>query len=134
MVQQLRPAKTRSLVVEAAPAARPSLSLQIQFDFDSAVIRAQSLVALDNLAQAMQSTELAQTQFSVEGHTDAKGAKAYNQKLSEMRAQAVVEWLAAHGVQPTRLQSVGKGSSEPANAADPMASENRRVRIVNTGE
>jgi len=114
----------------AAP-VRPSLSLQIQFDFNSAKVRAESQQALSNLAQALRSPELLAANFAVEGHTDAKGRADYNQKLSQSRAEAVREYLMQQGVDAGRLQASGKGASELANSSDPYAAENRRVRIVN---
>lgn len=150
MIQQLRtPPLTRSLLrnlrVEAAPdgangsagqptqatPARPSLSLNIQFDFDSARIRPESQLALSNLATALASAALLPSRFVIEGHTDAKGTAEYNRRLSDQRALAVRELLVGRGIDAARLLSVGKGSGEPANAADPLAPENRRVKIVN---
>ena len=141
MVEQLKtqptPPRTRglrNLTIEAATTAdvpKPSLSLLIQFDFNSAKVQPVSEQALANLAQAMQSKELADVKFAVEGHTDAKGKADYNLKLSEQRAQAVSAVLASRGVSSSRLAAVGKGATEPANAAEPLAAENRRVRIVN---
>ena len=141
MVEQLKTQPTaprtrglRNLSVEAvttADAPKPSLSLLIQFDFNSAKVQPVSLQALVNLAQAMQSKELADVKFAVEGHTDAKGKADYNLKLSEQRARAVSALLASRGVTATRLTAVGKGATELADSADPMAAENRRVRIVN---
>ena len=117
-------------VVEAA-AVRPSLSLSIQFDFDSSRIRPESLVALGNLATALGSAALLPSKFVIEGHTDAKGSADYNRKLSDQRAAAVKDLLIAKGIAGARLLSVGKGSSELANPAAPQAAENRRVKIVN---
>lgn len=136
MVEQLKPAlRTRSLrnltVESTATEAKPSLSLLIQFDFDSAKVKPESQQALSNLAQALQSRELAQSKFAVEGHTDSAGRADYNMKLSQQRADAVRTYLASNGVLDARLNAVGKGSSELANTADPLASGNRRVRIVN---
>ena len=137
MVEQLtakpapRTRSLRNLSVEAVEQTKPSLSLLIQFDFNSARVLPESQQALINLAQAMQSKELANVKFAVEGHTDAKGRADYNLKLSEQRANAVSAVLASHGVTSARLAAVGKGATEPANAADPLAAENRRVRIVN---
>ena len=141
MVEQLKtqPPRTRSmrnLTIEAAApegvvASKPSLSLLIQFDFNSAKVKPESQQALSNLAQALQSKELQDAKFAVEGHTDAKGRADYNLKLSQQRADAVRAYLASNGVVDTRLQAVGKGATELANAADPQAAENRRVRIVN---
>jgi outer membrane protein OmpA-like peptidoglycan-associated protein len=122
----------RNLTIESsAPEAKPSLSLLIQFDFNSAKIKPESQQALSNLAQALQSRELQDAKFAVEGHTDAKGRDDYNLKLSQQRADAVRTYLAGKGVVDSRLQAVGKGATELANAADPQAAENRRVRIVN---
>ena len=107
------------------------MSLLIQFDFNSVKVKPESQQALSNLAQALQSKELVDSKFAVEGHTDAKGRADYNLKLSQQRADAVRAFLASNGVVDARLQAVGKGSSELANTADPLAAENRRVRIVN---
>ncbi len=121
----------RNLTVEAVEVPPPSLSLLIQFDFNSARVKPDSQQTLSNLAQAMKSKELGDAKFAVEGHTDAKGGADYNLKLSQQRADAVSAILASHGVAVARLVSVGKGSTEPSNAADPLAAENRRVRVVN---
>lgn len=125
------PAGPPSAETAAAAAGRPSLSLLIQFDFNSARVRPESQMALSNLSQALQSPELAGSKFAVEGHTDAKGSASYNQKLSEARALAVREFLRLQGVGEARLVASGKGSTELANGGEPFAPENRRVRIVN---
>jgi outer membrane protein OmpA-like peptidoglycan-associated protein len=135
MVEQLRaPPLTRSLrnlAVEAAPVSRPSLSLLIQFDFDSARISGESQGALLMLAQALQSAELRDARFAVEGHTDAKGGTQYNLRLSQQRAEAVRQFLGAQGVDESRLLAAGKGSSQLAVTDQPYSALNRRVRIVN---
>lgn len=150
MIQQLKAPQTRSLrnlsvesvskataaddvtpMTAASSASRPSLSLLIQFDFNSATIRAESQPALANLSQALQSAELLDSKFAVEGHTDAKGRADYNLKLSQQRAFAVRDFLKIRGVADDRLVAAGKGSSELANRDQPFAAENRRVRIVN---
>jgi len=116
---------------DAAPPERPSLSLLIQFDFNSARLQPQSEQALINLSQALLSPALVASRFAVEGHTDAKGSAEYNLKLSAQRAQSVVDFLKARGVAEERLLASGKGSTELANSAHPFSAENRRVRIVN---
>ena len=158
MIEALKPAKTRSLrnlsvqerpaeaaatgsagpagaafapAASPAPAAKPSLSMAIQFDFDSARIRAESSATLDHLAAALQSPALSASRFQIEGHTDAKGSAAYNLRLSQQRADEVRRYLLAHGAAAERLSAVGRGMQEPANPGDPNAAENRRVRIVN---
>ncbi len=126
-----QPANEATPILAVSPASRPSLSLLIQFDFNSASIRTESQQALSNLAQALQSVELQNSNFAVEGHTDAKGKADYNQKLSQQRAQAVRDFLKNQGVAEGRLMAAGKGATELANRDQPFAAENRRVRIVN---
>ena len=122
---------TTATAPSAAPQAKPSLSLLIQFDFNSSQIRPESQQALLNLSQALNSPELSPSKFAVEGHTDAKGLADYNQKLSQQRAEAVQTFLVKNGVTQARLAAAGKGSTQLANAANPLGAENRRVRIVN---
>jgi len=112
-------------------AAKPNISMAIRFDFDSWRIRPESAGALDNLAAALSSPELRSSRFLLEGHTDATGGAAYNQRLSQQRADAVKRYLTALGVQPERVASVGRGATQLANVSDPGSAENRRVRLVN---
>ena len=147
MIEALQPAAgggTRNLVVrQTAPGAggaptdaatvtesRPVLSLAIQFEPNSTRVRPESGAVLGNLVAAMLSPELRAKRFVIEGHSDARGAPALNQRLSQQRAEEVRLYLVALGVQPSRLKAVGKGAAEPVNALDPLASENRRVRVV----
>ena len=148
MIEALQPATggvTRNLVVRqtaqgavgAPPEAtaavaepRPGLSLAIQFEPNSTQVRPESGAVLGNLVAAMLSPELRAKRFVIEGHTDARGAPALNQRLSQQRAEEVRLYLVALGVSPSRLKAVGKGAAEPVNALDPLASENRRVRVV----
>lgn len=67
----------------------------------------------------------------LEGHTSAEGDAAFNQRLSEARAQAAVDFMINHeGIDASRLEAVGKGSSEPKNPEDPTAPENRRTEFI----
>ena len=130
MVRALTPqARTRSLAGSTRN-LQPMLDLTIHFDFDSATIRAESKKPLQDLAQALQDGRLSSFRFQVEGHTDAQGTAAYNDSLSERRAQAVVGFLSAEGVGVERLQPVGKGFRELLDTADPKSAKNRRVRIL----
>lgn len=134
---------SRNLIIRELPAsapagttplaAPPSLSMAVQFDFDSARLRPQGVAELMKLAAALRSPQLAGSRFLVEGHTDAQGAAAYNLRLSQSRADEVRRFLQLHGVAAERITTAGRGAQQPANPADPLAAENRRVHIVNLG-
>ena len=84
---------------------------------------------LHDLAKIMQKNP--EIRLRLEGHTSAEGEAEFNQKLSEARAQAAVTFLVEHeGIDASRLEAVGKGSSELKNTEDPMASENRRTEFI----
>ncbi|MCA3241643.1 MAG: OmpA family protein [Rubrivivax sp.] len=106
------------------------MSLAIQFEANSSRVRPESGGLLGDLVAAMISPELKDTRFVIEGHTDARGNAAANRRLSQERAEEVRQYLMLLGVHASRLKAVGKGSSEPANTKDPLAAENRRVRVV----
>jgi outer membrane protein OmpA-like peptidoglycan-associated protein len=125
---QMRTRSLRNLQVEQLPP--PSVSLTIQFDFDSSKVSASSASQLKQLAKALKSDDLASLSFRIEGHTDAKGTPEYNQSLSQMRADSVKKYLQQLGVAAQRLEAEGMGDKNLANADDKFAAENRRVRIV----
>ena len=112
----------------AGPA--PSLALSIQFEPNSSRVRAESGPLLGSLVAALQSPELKGNRFIIEGHADARGVAERNLRLSQERADEVRLYLVALGVHPSRLRAVGRGNSQPVNAGDPAAAENRRVRVV----
>ena len=70
--------------------------------------------------------------FRIKGPTDNQGNAAANQALSERRAQAVVAWLTAHGVEASRLSAKGMGQTKPVadNGAEDGRAKNRRVELV----
>lgn len=111
------------------PEAR-SIDLVIQFDYNSSDLQENSKPLLDNLIAAMKTDRLKNLRFNVEGHTDAKGSKSYNQNLSFRRADSVVNYMAGMGIEKERLVGLGKGFSELLYPEKPHAMENRRVRIT----
>jgi outer membrane protein OmpA-like peptidoglycan-associated protein len=125
---QMRTRSLRNLQVEQLPP--PSVSLTIQFDFDSSKVSASSATQLNQLAKALKSDDLASLAFRIEGHTDGKGNPEYNLSLSQMRADAVKKHLQRLGVTTERLESLGMGDKDLVNKEDKFAAENRRVRIV----
>jgi outer membrane protein OmpA-like peptidoglycan-associated protein len=83
---------------------------------------------LHDLAKLM--NKYPELRLRIEGHTSAEGDANFNQKLSEARAQAAVTFLVEHeGIDASRLQAEGFGSSKLKNADDPMAPENRRTEF-----
>ena len=113
----------------------PSMAFStIQFAFGSTQLTPKSSATLQNLGEALNHQLADQKSFLIEGHTDRKGTRTYNDELSKGRAEAVKDYLVHEaGVSPDRLQAVGKGYSEPANPKNPYAAENRRVVVVNKG-
>ncbi|CAI8824491.1 OmpA family protein [Chryseobacterium sp. IT-36CA2] len=102
----------------------------ILFDFNKATIRPQSNEKLDNAAKIIKDAPA--ENFVVVGMTDAKGAAAYNLKLSKERAASVVGALEARGVNPSTLKSIGIGSQEatvPATASDADRQQDRKVIV-----
>jgi len=111
---------------------RPSIDLEIYFDFNSAKISPKAVPDLVNLGRALSNDELKGGVFLVGGHTDAKGSSAYNQGLSERRAQAVKDFLISRfRMTDDSLVSAGYGKEQLKNTANPFAAENRRVKITN---
>lgn len=124
--------RTRSIRVEReAPTAKKGVaSLLITFETNSARLSSSAERSLDVVARALQADRLAAFNFSVEGHADPRGGADYNLRLSQARAESVVEYLAGrHGIPRDRLRPIGKGQTELANPGRPTAPENRRVTI-----
>lgn len=130
MIDALAPAAPATRSLRNLQVKARQIDLNIAFDFNSAQLSGESTALLERLSQALQAPQLQAQRFRVEGHTDGKGQAAYNQQLSERRAAAVVQYLAQRGVGAERLQAQGKGFSELLKPDDPLAAENRRVRIV----
>lgn len=113
-----------------------TLPENVLFDFDRADLRPDARAALDEIAAVL--AEYAPAPAEVVGHTDSRGEDAYNQTLSERRAEAVRVYLAANGVEAGRLSAAGRGETAPVapnerpdGADDPEGrQQNRRVEIV----
>ena len=139
---KLREFKTRQITVEErAEVAKlveesksPNVDVQILFAFDSADILPEAKPALDELGKALSDEKLKGGTFLIAGHTDAKGSDEYNLALSQRRAAAVKLFLVeTYRVDDSRLAVIGFGEEQLKNKDDPLADENRRVQIVNTG-
>jgi outer membrane protein OmpA-like peptidoglycan-associated protein len=137
-VDSLRNRMTRSLTTDerekivTIAKKKPSIDLEINFEFNSAVIGAQAIPQVTALGQALSSEELKGGTFLVAGHTDAKGTDGYNQNLSERRAEAVKRFLSEkYHIDSSKLVTVGYGETQLKVTSDPFAGENRRVQLVN---
>lgn len=105
----------------------------IQFDVNSATIKAESQPTLDEAIIAL--TENPDGNFVVQGHTDSDGEDAANLTLSEQRAQAVVDYLVAGGVDAARLRAEGFGETVPIDTNDTAEGKarNRRIEFAPAG-
>jgi outer membrane protein OmpA-like peptidoglycan-associated protein len=104
------------------------------FDTESSAVSAEDGSRIDQaIAQykSLPDDVEAQTRIEIVGHTDNTGSDAYNQALSERRAEAVKAWVVAQGVNPALITTSGKGESEPAddNSTAEGRRNNRRVVI-----
>ncbi|MDO9058328.1 MAG: OmpA family protein [Bradyrhizobium sp.] len=137
-VQKIRGRPTRSLSAtereEIATLAKdkPNIDLEITFDYNSAEISAKSLPSVQALGKALTNPDLKGSTFVVAGHTDAAGGEAYNQDLSERRADSIKRYLTdKYGVAAADLVTVGYGESKLKDPGQPLAEANRRVQVVN---
>ena len=83
----------------------------ILYDFDRASLRPESIVELDRLVVIL--TEHAAIKVEISSHTDSKGTDTYNQRLSQRRAQSVIDYLIKKGITKSRLVASGYGEAKP---------------------
>lgn len=106
----------------------------IFFEFGKSTLKSESYIQLDNVVLLMQSTP--RLRIEISGHTDSVGSAKTNQKLSEDRSKAVVDYLISRGVELTRLEYKGYGFSQPVatNSTADGRSQNRRVEFKIIGK
>jgi outer membrane protein OmpA-like peptidoglycan-associated protein len=130
-VQETRRAMQALGARESATEVVVELPADVLFDFDKADIRPDAAGALAQLATVLRGYPNGKARL--EGHTDAKGDDAYNQRLSERRAAAVERWLVdREGIDGGRLATRGWGESRPvaSNDTDAGRQKNRRVEVI----
>jgi outer membrane protein OmpA-like peptidoglycan-associated protein len=105
---------------------------QVLFSFNSDNLGSNAQSNLDKLVNIL--NRYPDTDITVIGHTDSKGTDAYNQGLSERRANAVISYLRTHNIKSTRLNAKGMGESDPiaTNDTEEGRARNRRVEFVIT--
>ncbi|HCO66705.1 MAG TPA: hypothetical protein DIT04_02975, partial [Dysgonomonas sp.] len=90
---------------------KPAVLENIFYDFDKASLRDESKKELDDLIELLEINPNVTIELSA--HTDRKGSQEYNQRLSQRRAQSVVDYLIAHRISPDRLTVAGYGKLQP---------------------
>jgi len=106
------------------------LSGKVLFGSDLDGLNSQSQAIVERIGRALLAVDIQRVR--VDGHADASGKAAYNQQLSERRAQSVAQVLASVGMQPGNIHTRGLGSTQPVadNRTSAGRTENRRVSIV----
>ena len=119
--------------VTAPTATKVVLNADTFFDFDKSTIKPEGRKILDQVASQAESINL-ETLIAT-GHTDSIGTVAYNQKLSERRANAVKKYLISKGIDANHIYAEGKGKSSPvaSNKTREGRAKNRRVEIEIVG-
>ena len=100
---------------------------QFQFEFGNARLRADNDPILDLVLQAFR--QCPEANFEIEGHTDNTGPEAYNIRLSQLRAEAVLKALAERGIETSRMRAVGYGPQHPLVPNDTLEGRTRNRRI-----
>jgi outer membrane protein OmpA-like peptidoglycan-associated protein len=124
-------------IKETPTEVRVDMAADVLFDFDKADLLPKADETLQKAADFIRDRAKGGV-VRVEGHTDAKGNDAYNQKLSERRAASVRKWFGAHGLSAVKFSTEGFGAKKPIapntkpdGSDDPEGRQkNRRVEIV----
>jgi OOP family OmpA-OmpF porin len=112
-----------------APPQKFTISADALFAFNSAALRPEGRKNLDEFAGALRGKSY--DRISLIGHTDRIGSVSYNQRLSELRAQAVKKYLESKGLDAAKITAVGKGKSQPVTkATDCQGPKMPRAAIV----
>ena len=141
IIEKLRPpansrslSKTRGIKVEVGSVdetRNPTVNLYVNFAYNSAVLEQDAKITLDRLGAALSDSRLADWEFLIGGHTDAKGGVSYNLDLSDRRAAAVRDYLISeYSISERRLIDKGFGESRLLDPAHPNDGVNRRVQIT----
>lgn len=120
---------TKDIALKNVSVGTKIILKNIFFDFDKATLRPESTNELERLTKLL--NDVSTLKIEISGHTDAKGAADYNQKLSQNRAKAVVDYLVKAGISADRLTFAGYGKDQPiaTNDTDEGRQLNRRTEF-----
>jgi outer membrane protein OmpA-like peptidoglycan-associated protein len=125
--------KRRGISVEGeqTPDQGNSVDLTVNFEFNSAKLTNDGMISLDALGKAIATPDLRNLRYRIAGHTDAVGSDAYNLKLSQVRAAAVLAYLEQnYQLDGRNFEVVGYGKTQLYDPNDPTAAINRRVQVT----
>jgi len=119
-----------------------TLDSKVLFDFDKAVLKPEGKAAIDDQVVGKIAQIKRLEVVLVTGHTDRLGTEAYNQKLSERRADAVRDYLVFKGIDRAKIETIGMGEKQPVVQCDQKSMKqlidclgpNRRVDVQVKGE
>jgi OOP family OmpA-OmpF porin len=115
---------------KVAVVAKEAYDADAFFDFDKSTLKPRGKASLDKLAEDMKGDDI--QVIVATGHTDSTGTDAYNQALSERRAEAVKAYLITRGVDGQKIVAQGKGEKKPVsdNVTEAGRAENRHVIVI----
>ncbi len=136
--KQATPAKTKQKtkpvkrVVSCQDALNSAIaSRKIHFDYDKSNVNSDSYKILDDLLYALNSCDLSGNILEIGGHTDSRGSRSYNQKLSQKRADNIKRYLVNKGFDASKIRAIGYGESRPiaSNMTKDGRAQNRRIEF-----
>lgn len=123
------PVAPAPIVVVVPERRRVSFEAESLFGFDKSTLRAEGKAALDGFAKELEGTRF--DMITVEGHTDRLGSTAYNQTLSQQRADAVKAYLVASGhVDAAKVSAAGKSESVPATKPEDCKGNKATAQLI----
>ncbi|MBI3501907.1 MAG: PD40 domain-containing protein [Bacteroidetes bacterium] len=132
--EQVYSSVEKTVVLQPVVAGSKIILNNLFFDFNKSNIRKESNVELDKIVKLLK--DKPEIHVEISGHTDNKGNEKQNQKLSQSRASAVMDYLVKKGISKTRLAAKGYGMSQPVASNDTDAGRqlNRRVEMKILGK
>ncbi len=121
--------KEKKIILDRIETGKTYAVDNINFEFNKAYLKKESIDIIDKLINIMRQNP--GLKVEIRGHTDSTGEDAYNQKLSERRADSVAEYMIKNGISPERLSSVGFGETKPvaSNYTEEGRAKNRRTEF-----